>query len=212
MKTLIFKDYSKFVKREDKKINGVTQLFADENPTWSDEKNNFGCWNCSRCSDCLDCSGCSRCSDCSDCSDCSRCSDCSGCSGCSRCSGCSGCSGLSNEENFSAIKQDNSWFKVPVIEKIHQKVLDAINDNGNKLNMEAWHSCETTHCRGGWVEVLAGKEGKSLAEKTSTLFAAMQIYKASSPIKVSPKRFFEDNKTAMADIVRCAEEERKLNK
>jgi len=37
----------------------------------------------------------------------------------------------------------------------------------------------------------------------------MQIYKASSPIRVSPVRFFETNELAMADIKRCAEEEAK---
>jgi len=54
---------------------------------------------------------------------------------------------------------------------------------------------------------LAGKEGYELENKTSTQFAAMQIYKASSPIKVSPPRFFESNEVAMKDIERCAEEE-----
>ena len=75
--------------------------------------------------------------------------------------------------------------------------------------MDSWHTCDTTHCRAGWVVTLAGKEGKELESKTSTLFAAMQIYKASSPIKVSPPRFFESNKIAMDDIKRCAELELK---
>jgi hypothetical protein len=35
----------------------------------------------------------------------------------------------------------------------------------------------------------------------------MQIYKASSDIRVSPVRFYETNEVAMADIKRCAEEE-----
>lgn len=71
--------------------------------------------------------------------------------------------------------------------------------------MSIWHACDTTHCRAGWVVTLAGKEGKELEDKTSTLFAAMQIYKASSPIRVSPTRFFDSNDIAMADIKRCAE-------
>jgi len=41
--------------------------------------------------------------------------------------------------------------------------------------MGAWHTCDTTHCRAGWVTMIAGKEGKELEEKTSTQFAAMQI-------------------------------------
>jgi hypothetical protein len=76
--------------------------------------------------------------------------------------------------------------------------------------MGDWHKCDTTHCRGGWVVTLAGKAGKTLEDKTSSEFAAMQIYKASSPIKVSPVRFYESNEVAMADIKRCAVEESKL--
>jgi hypothetical protein len=71
--------------------------------------------------------------------------------------------------------------------------------------MSDWHTCETTHCRAGWVVTLAGKEGKLLEERTSTQFAAMMIYKASSEIRVFPPRFFESNEVAMADIKRCAE-------
>jgi len=71
--------------------------------------------------------------------------------------------------------------------------------------MSTWHTCETTHCRAGWVVHLAGEAGKKLESETSTLFAAMKIYHLSSPeIPVSPCRFFEDNKTVMQDIRRCA--------
>ncbi len=70
--------------------------------------------------------------------------------------------------------------------------------------MSTWHTCETTHCRAGWIVHLAGKRGRKLEESSSTLFAAMQIAKASSPIRVSPVRFFETNKVAMKDIERCA--------
>jgi len=74
--------------------------------------------------------------------------------------------------------------------------------------MDSWHTCETTHCRAGWVVTLAGAEGKALEKETNTEFAAMMIYKESSPIRVSPVRFYESNETAMSDITRCAELER----
>jgi hypothetical protein len=54
------------------------------------------------------------------------------------------------------------------------------------------------------VVTLAGEAGRALEEKTSTAFAAMQIYKASSPIRVSPARFYDPNEAAKADIERCA--------
>jgi hypothetical protein len=91
-----------------------------------------------------------------------------------------------------------------VIEDIHQKILDAVS-KPNALQMESWHTCDTTHCRAGWAVHLAGEKGYALERKTSTLFAAMQIYKASSPIRVSPTRFFGDNKTALDDIKKCAD-------
>ena len=72
--------------------------------------------------------------------------------------------------------------------------------------MSTGHTCDTTHCRAGWVNVLAGESGKKLEAQTDSLFAAMQIYKKSSPaIRVSPTRFVETNEQAMADIRRCAE-------
>jgi hypothetical protein len=91
--------------------------------------------------------------------------------------------------------------------------LEAVSKE-NAFEMGSWHgsnSCGTTHCRGGWVITLAGAEGKALEERTSSEFAAMAIYSKSSPIKVSPVRFFESNEVAMADIRRCAEEESKLS-
>ena len=58
---------------------------------------------------------------------------------------------------------------------------------------------------------LAGKDGRALEDKTSTEFAAKQIYHKSCPdIPVRPTRFYETNTVAMADIIRCAEEERAL--
>jgi hypothetical protein len=94
---------------------------------------------------------------------------------------------------------------VPVIESIHQKVYQAATNTNESLNMDDWHTCDTTHCRAGWVTFLAGEKGKKLEDQTSTLFTAMQIYKKSSAINVSPVRFFEASKQAIEDMKRCAE-------
>ena len=128
------------------------------------------------------------------CSDCSGCSDCSDCSGCLRCSDCSDCSDLFPQKAPAT---------VPVIQDIHQKVFAAASQPGC-LNMDAWHTCDTTHCRAGWVVTLAGEAGRQLEKATSTLFAAMQIYKASG-YPISPVRFYDDNETALADMRRLAE-------
>jgi hypothetical protein len=96
---------------------------------------------------------------------------------------------------------------VPIIPQIHQSVANAALQP-TALNMRHWHTCETTHCRAGWVVALAGEAGRALEEKTSTEFAAMQIYKASSPIRVSPARFYDSDEAAREDIERCAKLER----
>ena len=101
---------------------------------------------------------------------------------------------------------------IPVIPNIHGVLLDAVKSKPHSLEMGAWHTCGTTHCRAGWITRLAGEAGKKLEGQTSTEFAAMQIYKASSPIRVSPVRFYESNEVAMRDIKRCAEEEANLTK
>ena len=50
---------------------------------------------------------------------------------------------------------------------------------------------------------LAGEAGYELEKRTTTLFAAMQIYKASGYL-ISPVRFYETNEVAMADMKRLA--------
>jgi hypothetical protein len=73
--------------------------------------------------------------------------------------------------------------------------------------MSTWHTCETTHCRAGWVVTLAGEAGKELEAFHNTELAAMLIYRESSSIKVEPWKFYVDNATALADMERCANEE-----
>ena len=195
MKTEIFESYMAFYQREDKSLNGVSKEFAELHPDYEKQnETNDGCWNCSGCS------GCSGCSDSSDCSDCSRCSR------------CSRCSYLTNARPVEQ-SENNPVMVVPIIENIHQKVFEAVTATDDSLNMDTWHTCETTHCRAGWVVQLAGEEGKKLELQTSTLFAAQQIYFKSSPkINVSPTRFYESNEVALKDMERCAKEEIELTK
>ena len=178
MKTRIYKTYSDFLDRTERLENGVSEDFAKEYPDFEKQnETNEACWNCSRCS---------------------------------RCSDCSNIAWLTGKKNMSPEppkeNETPGFPDVPVIENIHQKVFEAAS-KPDGLDMGHWHTCNTTHCRAGWVVFLAGPEGKKLEEKTSTLFAAMQILKASSPIRVFPPRFFEKNETALADMERCAKEE-----
>ena len=79
----------------------------------------------------------------------------------------------------------------------------------NALDMGSWHTCETTHCRAGWVVTLAGEAGKALESFFNTELAAMLIYRESSDIRVNPSAFYMTNSDAMADIKRCADLETK---
>jgi hypothetical protein len=98
--------------------------------------------------------------------------------------------------------------KIPKIKNIHQKIYDAASQP-KALAMGNWHTCETTHCRAGWVVHLAGKDGYELEKFHNTALAAHLIYKASSKLKVSPSRFYENNELTMADMKRLALEEKR---
>ena len=69
-----------------------------------------------------------------------------------------------------------------------------------------WHSCETTHCRAGWVVHLAGEAGYALESFFNTELAAMKIYRASG-FEINPSRFYDSDDDALADMKRLAEAE-----
>jgi uncharacterized protein YjbI with pentapeptide repeats len=93
---------------------------------------------------------------------------------------------------------------VPVIPEIHKRVYGAVSLPG-ALEMGAWHTCETTHCRGGWVVTLAGEDGKALEIKIGTSAAAALIYIKSDPTLARVPSFHASNADALADMKRLAE-------
>jgi hypothetical protein len=89
---------------------------------------------------------------------------------------------------------------VPVIADIHKAVYAAAS-SPRALDMGYWHTCDTTHCRAGWVTTLAGPPGKQLEDRFGPLLAAMMIYDASDPnYKINPCRFFDSNEAALEDM------------
>jgi len=93
---------------------------------------------------------------------------------------------------------------VPVIENIHKEVYEAASREG-ALNMHEWHSCETTHCRAGWVTTLAGEGGSKLEASLGTSLAATLIYLVSDPDLRKVPDFHCFNDEAMEDMKRLAE-------
>lgn len=138
------------------------------------------------------------------------------CDNCTNCSGCSGCSYVANlyyKKDVRAVPADGEAEAalgapiIPVIENIHQRVFEAAS-KPKALNMGDWHSCNTTHCRGGWVVHLAGEAGYALERFHNTALAAQLIYDASDPTRMfNPSRFFDGGMAARADMKRLAEEE-----
>jgi hypothetical protein len=92
-----------------------------------------------------------------------------------------------------------------VIPDIHKQIYAVVTQTPNSLDMGEWHTCETTHCRGGWVVTLAGEAGKALEKFHGTLLAAQLIYDASDTSrKFNPCRFFDSNEDALADMKKLA--------
>jgi hypothetical protein len=95
---------------------------------------------------------------------------------------------------------------ITAVKDLHKKLYKAVSDPAH-LNMATWHTCETTHCRAGWVVTLAGKQGKKLEEFFNTELAAMLIYRESG-YRINPARFYDSNEDALADIKRLAKVEK----
>ena len=93
-----------------------------------------------------------------------------------------------------------------VIPNIHQAVYAAVSEP-LALDMGSWHSCETTHCRAGWVTHLAGAGGRALEYALGTSAAAALIYMASDPKLERIPDFYCGNSEALEDMRRLAEVE-----
>ena len=65
--------------------------------------------------------------------------------------------------------------------------------------MGNWHTCQTTHCRAGWVVTLAGEAGAALEKWHGPELAAMLIYRESGA-PINPARFYDSNEDALKDM------------
>ena len=102
-----------------------------------------------------------------------------------------------------AFLRDADLYRVP---QLHARILDAI-ERGGSLEMQKWHTCETTHCRAGWAVILAGPVGKYMEAQMGTAAAGALITVASCPWMEKVPDFYATNEAAMAEIKVCAERE-----
>lgn len=96
--------------------------------------------------------------------------------------------------------RDAKGVTAPVIPNLDDAILAAIESSG-ALNMNTWHTCETTHCRAGWAIHLAGQAGKMLEDRIGPSAAGALIYYASTG---SVPDFYASTDAALADIRACA--------
>jgi hypothetical protein len=95
---------------------------------------------------------------------------------------------------------------IPKIDNIHQAIYAAASKEG-ALDMSTWHTCETTHCRAGWVIALAGEGGKAMEWCLGTPAAAALIYVNSDPKLEKVPDFYATDVDALADMKTLAEKE-----
>src|SRR5580700_1534944 len=115
---------------------------------------------------------------------------------------------LADANLAGSLKIDPS--EIPVIPNIDDTILAAI-ESGGVLDMNDWHGeggwCGTTHCRAGWAIHLGGEKGKALQDKLGPNVAGTLIYEASRPGQPAPW-FFDSTEGALADLRKCAKEQR----
>jgi hypothetical protein len=154
----------------------------------------------------LDLSGCTRLTSLAGMGDVGGYLDLSGCTGLTSLAGMGRVGGyldLSGCTRLTSLSEDaRERFAVPVVPHIDAAIAAAIGDGG-ALDMATWHTCETTHCRAGWVIALAGEAGAALERRVGPAGAGALIYLASRPGKPIPD-FYASNEDALADIMACA--------
>ena len=91
----------------------------------------------------------------------------------------------------------------PSVPNIDAQIYRDVTD-GFKLEMGAWHTCATTHCRAGHAIRLAGERGKEIERLYGPNVAGALIYAASRPDKPAPN-WYATNDKALDDLKACAE-------
>ena len=81
-------------------------------------------------------------------------------------------------------------------ESINAKVKSILEITGNKLVMDSYHTCGTTHCRAGW-EIMIHPQGQELEKHFSSWMAATIIHRKSEGDFVD---YFATEKEVMKEL------------
>jgi hypothetical protein len=66
--------------------------------------------------------------------------------------------------------------RVPVVKDLASRILQIVESGKGQLEMDDYHTCESTHCIAGWTTHLAGKRAKVLEEELFCDVAAAAIW------------------------------------
>jgi hypothetical protein len=66
------------------------------------------------------------------------------------------------------------WEDLPEIPDLRQQILQQL-ENGGRLDMSAWHKCQTTHCIAGWAIVLADAKFQSVRHNPALVGAGLFV-------------------------------------
>ena len=86
---------------------------------------------------------------------------------------------------------------IPVVENLDRKILDILEGGKGGLEMNCWHTCETTHCLAGWAIHLAGQPGYDLEKLVGSHNAGFLIFKKSTG---SYPHFYGTNDDALDEL------------
>lgn len=104
-----------------------------------------------------------------------------------------------NRVNLKGADLGLNLTKLITIPDLDGQILRLVTADPLALNMDQWHTCETTHCRAGWAITLAGAAGATLDALWGPITAGALIYATSYPDLPVPN-FLASNEDALADI------------
>ena len=86
---------------------------------------------------------------------------------------------------------------IPVVDNLDQRMAEVVES----VEMDRWHTCETTHCRAGWAIHFAGEAGYALEHEIGSGAAGALIYHVSAGYVPD---FHARNHAARLDILKRA--------
>lgn len=111
----------------------------------------------------------------------------------------------------SCLSSINVGMDIPVIPNLHQQVYEATKPEG-ALDLHAFHTCNTTHCWGGWILQLGGDSARALEQEYSSELACSLIFSANTKLDLPiPDWYQEDKEVVLKRIEEYAARERRMS-